>query len=324
MKFLLIIITTTLLLYSSPKILIKEEAIPDNLKETVFFLSDSLDGRSYLQLDNLDSSVNFIAQKFKEFGMEPKFQTYTINDIEYKNVYCKLQGKTEELIIVGAHYDSCGELPGADDNASGVAGLIETARIVSASDKLDHSIIFVSFTLEEPPYFRTKQMGSYQFAKFGEENNWKVKEMIALDMIGYYTDEEVQEYPTALFKLLYPSKGNFIAAISDFSSSGYADDFQQHAEALDQIECIQLAAPTSLPGIDFSDHLNYWNLGYKAFMITNTAFYRNKEYHSFGDTSDRLDYTKMGYVVNALSNYLLTEDQALHVKSPPLIFIFQS
>ena len=307
MKLILLTISTLLLISCSPDILIKEHAVPENLKETVFFLADSLDGRNFDQLDNLDSSANYIANKFKEFGMEPKFHTYTVEDTEYKNVYCKLQGNSDEIIIVGAHYDSCGEYPAADDNASGVAGLIETARIVSKSGSIPYSIIFVSFALEEPPYFRTKHMGSYQFAKFGEEKNWPVKEMIAIDMIGYYTDEKVQEYPLGLLKLFYPSRGNFIASISNYSSSSIAGDFQEHAEVLNQINCVQLAAPSSLPGIDFSDHLNYWDLGYKAFMITNTAFYRNKEYHSIGDTSDRLDYIKMGYVVNALSNYLLTK-----------------
>ncbi|MCK4980486.1 MAG: M28 family peptidase [Candidatus Delongbacteria bacterium] len=307
MKFLLIIISTTLLISSSPDILIKEEAVPENLKQTVYFLADSLDGRSYFQVDNLDSSANYIAGKFKELGMKPKLHTYTVNNTEYKNVYCKLQGISDDIIIVGAHYDSYHNFPAADDNASGVAGLIETARIVSKSDSIPYSIIFVSFTLEEPPYFRTKHMGSYQFAKYGVNNNWPVKEMIAIDMIGYYTDNEEQDYPSSFLKLFYPSRGNFIAAISNFSSSNIADDFQEHAEALDQINCIQLAAPSSLSGIDFSDHLNYWELGYEAFMITNTAFYRNKEYHSNNDTSDRLDYIKMGYVVNALSNYLLTK-----------------
>ncbi|MDA3884933.1 MAG: M28 family peptidase [Candidatus Delongbacteria bacterium] len=306
MKIVPIILLALISLSCSPDILIKEKAVPENLLKTVTFLADSLDGRNFNQIDNLDSSANYIAGKFKEFGMEPKFQTYEVNNTEYKNVYCKLQGRSEEVIIVGAHYDSCGEYPASDDNASGVAGLIETIRIVSKSDSIPFTIIFVSFTLEEPPNFRTKHMGSYQFAKYGVENNWSVKEMIAIDMIGYYTENEEQDYPSSIFKLLYPSKGNFIAAISNFYSSSIADDFQEHAEALDQINCIQLAAPVSLPGIDFSDHLNYWNLGYKAFMITNTAFYRNKEYHTRFDTSDRLDYIKMGYVVNALSNYLLT------------------
>ena len=302
---------------SGVSIQIKERANPGLLKQSVTFLADSLNGRAYHQLENLNKSVEYIRGKFESYGLPCEIQEYySIEDDynqaagnSYKNLYCTLEGISDSVFIVGAHYDSFGDLPAADDNASGVAGILETARILTKEKQPHYTIVFVAFTLEEPPFFHTEEMGSYKFAELVKDLEWPVVGMVSVEMIGYFTDEKVQEYPVGIMSWFYPSRGNYIAAVSNFSNSHLSEEYQDHVEAFDQIDCQKLAAPSSVPGVDFSDHASFWKFGYEAFMITNTAFYRNKNYHTEDDTSGRLDYVKMGYVVNALANMLLLKEE---------------
>ncbi|MBL7996573.1 M28 family peptidase, partial [bacterium] len=152
-----------------------------------------------------------------------------------------------------------------------------------------------------------ENMGSWHFAKWLKDSGRAVTGMTSIEMIGYFSDEKIQEYPSSLFKIFYPSKGNFIASVSNFSSSSLADEFQDNAELLGEIPCSQLAAPSVVQGVDFSDHLNFWRFGIDAFMITDTAFLRNRNYHTPSDKADNLDYQRMSFVVNALANMVMGE-----------------
>ena len=216
---LLLLITTT---GSSQKLLITERADLSRLEATVRFLADTIGGRSYQQKPSLKRASAYIQQKFTEFGLTPKLQTYTVNDEEYENIYVEIAGESDKAFVIGAHYDTYSDLPGADDNASGVAGLIETARLVSQTGKPSYTLVFVAFTLEEPPFFRTENMGSYRFAKMLADSGRAVAGMASIEMIGYFSDKKIQEYPSSLFKIFYPSEGNFIASVSNFSSSSLA------------------------------------------------------------------------------------------------------
>jgi len=302
MKFVLVIFIIIVYSCGSRTRLINHPADPLRLEQTVRFLADTVGGRSYRQPEALNRSAEYIQQKFAEIGLTCSVQSYTVENREYKNIYCQIDGECDELFVLGAHYDTYEDLPGADDNASGIAGLIETARIIAGSKKPYYTLLFVAFTLEEPPYFRTADMGSYKFAEFIKQSKQNVRGMACLEMIGYFTEQKVQAYPSKIFKLFYPARGDFIAAVSNFATSDLADEYQQHAQALDEINCAQLTAPSFVTGVDFSDHLNFWYFGYDAFMITNTAFYRNKNYHTINDKPDLVDYKQMGFVVNILAN----------------------
>lgn len=284
------------------KLLITERADPAKLEATVRFLADTIGGRSYKQKGALRLSSEYIQRQLIQLGLAVRTQKYEVNGEEYENVYAEIAGKSEKTFVIGAHYDTYSDLPGADDNASGVAGLIETARLVVQSGQPSYTLIFVAFTLEEPPFFRTENMGSYRFAQMLADSGRAVIGMASIEMIGYFSDKKIQDYPSSLFKIFYPSEGNFIASVSNFGSSSLADEYQDHAQLLKEIDCAQLAAPASVQGVDFSDHMNFWRFGIDAFMITDTAFLRNRNYHTRNDQSDHLDYQRMSYVVNALAN----------------------
>jgi hypothetical protein len=232
-------------------------------------------------------------------------QDFPVGGGTYRNIFCKVQGESDSVFVVGAHYDTYRDFPGADDNASGVAGLVETARLVSNGPKAPYTTVFVAFALEEPPYFRTANMGSSRFASWIKASRWPVVGMASLEMIGFYTDSAIQRYPTFFLGLVHPSEGTFVASVSNLQSSDLADEFQQNAMALGKIGCEQVSTTPNTPGVDFSDHLNFWNNGYEAFMVTNTALFRNHRYHSKADVPGTLDYDRMGYVVDAMANFLL-------------------
>ncbi|MCU7844469.1 MAG: M28 family peptidase [Candidatus Thiodiazotropha sp. (ex Monitilora ramsayi)] len=235
-------------------------------------------------------------------GYEPEKQTYSIggiNDVE--NIIAGIGPHSSERIVIGAHYDTYGNQPGADDNASGVAGLLMLARMLKAHERdMRKRIEFVAYTLEEPPFFRSKYMGSYVHAKSLKDNDIELLGMISLEMIGYYqSDESSQEYPIGLMKLFYPDTGNFIGIVSNISSRGFKKKFSEYTKKAD-INVETLSAPSALVGVDFSDHINYWSFGYDAIMVTDTAFYRNPNYHQHTDTIETLDFEAMSEAVRAV------------------------
>lgn len=282
----------------------QERALPQALEHTVRFLADTLHGRAFDQPENLRRAFEFIHARFEESRIPCDSQVFSTRGRSYRNLVCKVAGRSDSLLILGAHYDTYLDLPGADDNASGVAGLLETARLVANGPPPPYTTLFVAFTLEEPPFFRSQDMGSHHFAKMVHDSAWPVVGMASIEMIGYFSDTVTQDYPSTMYSLLYPAHGNFIAAISDLGSSSLADEFQQRAEALGDIPCEQLSTAPSTPGVDFSDHLNFWKFGVPAFMVTNTSLYRNKAYHTRADTAGTLDYRKMAHVVEALTSFV--------------------
>jgi len=279
------------------------EVNPEILKTHVITLSETNPPRSE-DTDNLDVSAFYIKDQLLKYG-DVKEMEYTVWGIPYRNISILFGDETNERIVVGAHYDSFQGLPGADDNASGVAGLIELARILSHT-QLKRSVELVAYTLEEPPYFRTPEMGSAVHAKTLKENAVDVVVMMSLEMIGYFTDEpDSQEYPMSLLKLFYPSTGNFIAVVGNLSGFGVVRKTKRAMRSAMSLPVRSLNAPGALAGVDFSDHLNFWKYDYPALMITDTAFFRNKAYHTENDTWDRLDYERMSEVVKGVYNAVL-------------------
>ncbi|MBL4654309.1 MAG: M28 family peptidase [Bacteroidia bacterium] len=258
--------------------------------------------RNSQNVSTLDTVADYIKSEWEKLELKVVEQAYAVNGNEYKNLICSFGPLDAERVIVGAHYDVCGYQPGADDNASGVAGLLEIARLLKKhAPILDYRIDLVAYTLEEPPYFRTQYMGSAVHAKYLFDNNIKVKMMICLEMIGYFSDEpKSQDYPIGILKLFYPTVGNFITVVGKIGQGSCVRTVKKMMKEGSNIKVCSINAPASMPGIDFSDHLNYWKYDYKAIMITNTAFYRNHNYHDGNDSIETLNFDKMAEVVKGV------------------------
>lgn len=272
------------------------------LTQHISFLSTIEPARNYRNVDSLNRVAEYIQNEWRQLQLPVEEQTYLVQGKTYKNIMT-YYGPTEgERVVIGAHYDVCGDQPGADDNATGVSALLELTRLlVRFQPKISYRLDFVAYSLEEPPYFRSEFMGSAVHAKSLIDQKIKVKAMFSLEMLGFFTEKpKSQEYPLKPMYLLYPSQGNFIAVVGNGASQDVVNLVQQKIKEGSRIPVQSLVAPTAITGVDFSDHLNYWNHGIKAIMITDTSFYRNANYHKVTDTLDTLNIEKMGEVVKGL------------------------
>lgn len=261
--------------------------------------------RNWRNVDNLNRLAAFLEAEFKVTNSRVSLQTYPINGVGYHNVISEYGSPSEVgTVVIGAHYDAYGELPGADDNASGVAGLLELGRMLSRNPP-PFKVLLVAYTLEEPPFFPSDNMGSAVHAASLVKSGENVRLMISLEMIGYFSDApKSQSYPIPLLDLFYPSRGNFVAIVGGFSFSRATIDLKRAFLNSVTLPAVSINAPAIIPGIDFSDHRNYWKHGFDAVMITDTAFLRNDAYHTERDTHDRLNYEKMSDVVTGVFSYL--------------------
>lgn len=270
--------------------------------------------RHFMNVDLLNKVANYIHSNFEQYADSTYFQEFQLNGLTYKNVICVFEPtrlnsigeKNNQTIVIGAHYDVCGMQEGADDNASGVVGLLELARMLKGQ-MFNYRIELVAYTLEEPPYFRTENMGSHVHAKSLFDSKQDVFGMISLEMIGYFVEEKKsQDYPLGFLKLFYGTRGNYITLVNKFGKGKFARKFTSKFKHSDVIRTKRFNGPKALPGVDFSDHLNYWKYGFSALMITDTAFYRNKNYHEQGDVMEILDLSKMAKVIDGVLQTLKT------------------
>ncbi|WP_298497889.1 M28 family peptidase [uncultured Algibacter sp.] len=256
--------------------------------------------RNYQNIETLNSVANYINSELSKVCDSVTFQQFKVNGNVYKNVIGSIGIKHKERIIIGAHYDVCGNQQGADDNASGTVGLIELARLLS-KEKLNYRIDFVAYSLEEPPFFRTPYMGSYIHANYLHTKKIKVKGMICLEMIGYYSEEKnSQNYPIKEMSLKHGNVADFITVVQSEKSGAFGKEMEALMKEQFLIKTINFKGSSLIAGVDYSDHLNYWKFDYPAIMITNTAFYRNKNYHTENDTIETLDIDKMCAVIEQL------------------------
>lgn len=255
--------------------------------------------RTYSQTDQLNQVAAYIKTVFDKYADSVSVQEYTVNGQVYKNVICSFGTKNKRRVVVGAHYDACGNQQGADDNASGITGLLELVRLLKGQ-KLNNRVDLVAYTLEEPPFFRTENMGSYIHAKWLADSRADVYGMISLEMIGYFKDEaKSQMYPIGLLSMFYGNRGNYITLVKKWGAGKFARRFCSRFRLAKTIRTKTFSGPAALPGIDFSDHLNYWKFGFSALMITDTSFYRNPNYHQSTDTMETLDIPRMAQVIDA-------------------------
>lgn len=273
---------------------------PARLEAHVRKLAIDFSPRDINHLENLDLAAAYIAGELTQAGGSVSEQRYRVENRSFHNVIARFGPDTPERIVVGAHYDAFGALPGADDNASGVAGLIELARLLGARSPALR-IDLVAFSTEEPPYFGTTGMGSSVHALSLRKENARVRAMLSLEMIGYFSDERgSQHFPAGILSAFYPSTGNFIGVVGRVSDGLLARRVKSAMSEAAPLPVYSVSAPSVIPGVDFSDQLNYWHAGYKAVMITDTAFYRNVNYHTQRDTPEKLDYKRMAMVVEGV------------------------
>lgn len=270
----------------------------DKVREHLTKITKTEKYRNYQNLSALNEVGNYIKSEFSNYSKNVKYQEYTIDGKIYKNVICEFGTEHAETLVIGAHYDVYGNQEGADDNASGVVGLLELARQLK-NQNLNKKIQLVAYTLEEPPYFRTENMGSYIHAKSLKEKNVNVIGMISLEMIGYFKDDKnSQKYPLKFLSWFYGNKGDYITLVNKFSKKKFARRFTKKFREINLVKSKKFTGPKFLQGIDFSDHLNYWKSGYSALMITDTSFYRNRNYHEKTDEMSGLDINRMCKVID--------------------------
>jgi Zn-dependent M28 family amino/carboxypeptidase len=266
------------------------------LERHVRMLAETLHPRSFDHA-NLDAAATYIRDRLEDHGTSPQSQAFEVHGRTFRNIIARFGPESGALLVIGAHYDSCGDTPGADDNASGVAALIELARLLAATPP-PHPVELVAYTLEEPPYFRTDDMGSRRHARALREQGRDVRLMISLEMIGYFRDERgSQRYPLGALKLLYPGEGNFIALVGAHRDFGAMRRVKGLFKGAADLPAVSINAPAFVQGVDFSDHASYWLYGMPAIMVTDTAFLRNPNYHAVTDTAETLDYARMAKVV---------------------------
>jgi len=275
----------------------------DVLRRHVEFFTTTVRPRGADQPENLDRAAAYIGQRFREAGARVSEQTFTDRGRTYRNVIADFGPLAGDKLIVGAHYDaftSTGDLPGADDNASGTAGVLELARLLGVRAPR-RPIELVAFTTEEPPFFGSERMGSAVHAAQLQRSRTGVAGMICLEMIGYFHGE--QTWTSPLLGMMYPSKGEFIAVTGGWPDRELARYVKAAMRGAGGVDVYSFTGPREM--LDASDQRNYWSRGWRAVMVTDTAYLRNPNYHTKHDTSDTLDYEKMARVVDGVFNYIV-------------------
>ena len=275
-------------------------SVAARLEERVRHLSESIGERHYRRPDALARAARYIADQLAHMGVvvvEHEFSVAGQRFVNLEVVAPRADGPSPEpgCIVVGAHYDTVPGTPGADDNASGVAALLELVQEL-ARERLERTLRFVFFPNEEPPFFPDAGMGSAAYAAELRRQRVDVHVMISLEMLGYYSDRaQSQKYPPGL-SLLYPSRGNFIGFVSNLSSRQRLAEVKRAFVASTRFPCESLAAPEWTIVVGLSDHHSFWREGYPALMVTDTAFMRNPHYHGPTDSADTLDFARFAEV----------------------------
>jgi len=277
----------------------EEQRIAQRLEADVATLAGTIGERNSLHYGQLQQAAAYIGDRFRALGYPVREEPYMADGRQVMNVVAELKGvrQAEEIVLVGAHYDSVSDSPGANDNASGVAALLELARQFGGT-KPGRTVRFVAFVNEEPPFFQTPLMGSRVHAVSAKQRGEKIVAMLSIETIGYYSDQPGSQHYPPPFSLFYPDSGNFIAFVGNLASRSLLHTAIKTFRDTTPFPSEGLAAPEFITGIGWSDHWAFWQEGYPAIMITDTAPFRYPHYHEASDTPDRLDYGRMTRVVN--------------------------
>lgn len=280
---------------------VREQPLVDRLRMHVERLAADIGERNIFLPAALQRAAIYLEEQWDAFGYAVERLEYDVSGTRCANLVVERQGSARQnkILIVGAHYDSVLGSPGANDNASGVAALLEVSRMFRAVES-SMTVRFVAFVNEEPPFFMTEQQGSAVYAKECRRRGDDIQLMVSLETIGCYTQApNSQRYPP-LFRYFFPNRGNFIGIVSDFSSRAMlrrlANAFRMRSDfPLETISTFRF-----VPGVSWSDHHSFWRQGYPAVMVTDTAFYRYPHYHAATDTPDKLAYPEFAQVTFGL------------------------
>lgn len=265
-------------------------------------LAADIGERNAFRLPALRRAADFVAGEWNAQGYRVTPQIYDLGGVPMANLEVELRGRVRphEIVLVGAHYDSVLGSPGADDNASGVAALLEMSRLLADTEP-GRTVRLVAFVNEEPPFFATPRMGSEVYARAARARGDDIRLMVSLETIGYYSEAPgSQRYPPP-FGLIYPDRGNFLAMVSNLKSRRVLHRVVEAFQAHSDFPVEWLTSPSLLPGVGWSDQRSFWRRGYPALMATDTAFYRYPYYHSPQDTAEKLDYEALARIAQGLA-----------------------
>jgi len=281
-----------------------EVALREELRADVLKLAGEIGERNMWHYTQLNAAADFIENSFSGTGLQSRRDSYEMHGQACHNIEAEIRGASPRILLIGAHYDSVLGSPGANDNGSGVAAMLALARrFVQTSAR--HTLRFVAFVNEEPPYFLSNEMGSFVYAGRCKARGDKISAMISLETIGYFSDApHSQNYPSPGLGLFYPKVGNFIGFVGNIGSRALLRRsvalFRKHAK----IPSEGAALPAFIPGVSWSDQWSFWRNGYPGIMITDTAPFRYPYYHSDSDTPDKLDYDRFALVVSGMQKVI--------------------
>jgi hypothetical protein len=285
----------------------EEAEIQRRLERHVRTLAGEIGERSASRPGSLESAARYLEQELR--GLGHAVETQEVEGPAVRNLVAELRGRqrADEIVVVGAHYDSVVGCPGANDNASGTAAVLELARLFKGRAP-SRTLRFVLFVNEEPPHFLTDAMGSRRYAARAKSRGENISAMLSLETIGYYTDAEgSQKYPFP-FDRFYPNRGDFIGFVGNLQSRALVRRCVSAFRRTTSFPSEGLAAPGWITGIGWSDHSSFWEQGYAAAMVTDTAFFRYPAYHTPADTPEKLRYDRAARVVLGL--FRVVEDLA--------------
>jgi len=282
-----------------------ETALRAELVSDVQKLAGEIGERNMSRYPQLLAAADFIETSLVNARLTPRQDSYELRGRTLHNIEAEIRGTSPEIFIIGAHYDSVSGCPGANDNGSGVAALLALARRF-AGKPARQTLRFVAFVNEEPPYFQTEEMGSFVYAKRCREWGDRITGMISLETIGYFSDAPgSQRYPSPGLGFFYPSKGNFIGFASDTRSRSLLRATVSAFRKTGKLPCEGASLPAIVPGIGWSDQWSFWQFGYPALMVTDTAPFRYPHYHEPTDTPDKLNYDRFALVVSGMENVIV-------------------
>ena len=277
------------------------EISTQRLRAHVYELAGKIGEHNIYHPAALHAAEAYITEEWQRQGYAVRKQTYTVQGIECANleINCAGTGRNNDIILIGAHYDSVLGSPGANDNGSGVAALLELSRLFREVTP-ETCLRFVAFVNEEPPFFFWRNMGSMIYANEAKQRRDPIRFMISLETIGYYRNQQGSQTYPPLLKYFYPDTGNFISFVSNLRSRRIMRECVRVFSSVTDFPVQSIATLSLVPGVSWSDHLAFWRHGYKAFMITDTAFYRYPYYHTAHDTPDKLNYVPFAEMTDGL------------------------
>jgi len=286
-----------------PAVTVIEKSLAEQLHDDVTALSVRFGERTMQRVDALNASADWIAEELEAAGLSVRRQQLDVSGKAVENVSATLTGTEwpDELVVVGAHYDTAAGTPGANANGSGVAATLALAKALSTADHA-RSVAFVFFACSADPFMQTETMGSLIWARAAEAAGQEVVAMLSLDSLGYYTDEPTTQHFPREIASFYPKVGNFVSVVGNFPSAGLANRVVGLFRDVATVPSEMGVGMPSWDGVGWSDHWSFWQCGWPAVIVSDTGPYRDPAYQRWNDKADRLDYETMARIVVALES----------------------